>query len=331
MAAALAALGVVASACGESPPKQPAVEDLLGPLDQARHDSALAAAAAAAVGLAPQIAAALTVVATQRAAHARALSTEIFRAAGKLTSSSSETTQPEPQPHPGGRAPTATAAGVRRDRRAAASAESASRLVATSSGYRAGLLGSIAASCTASYTVALGGSAVPDDHDPRLAKDADNAALCDALAVEHSTIYGYGIVSALSPPGVNNLVVDALIQHRQRRDDVIAMLAARKVTAPVAAAGYQLPMLVGSARRCGAPGRADGERRRDGVARRDRARRDGGRPRVRLDGPDPERGAGRPVEPGAGRLAHHDELSRAATSSATGAAIASAAQPVEAR
>src|SRR5262249_7539834 len=35
-------------------------------------------------------------------------------------------------------------------------------------------------------------------------KDADNAALCDALAVEHSTIYGYGVVSALSPPGVNN-------------------------------------------------------------------------------------------------------------------------------
>ena len=33
-------------------------------------------------------------------------------------------------------------------------------------------------------------------------KDADNAALCDALSVEHSTIYGYGIVSALSPPGV---------------------------------------------------------------------------------------------------------------------------------
>lgn len=77
-------------------------------------------------------------------------------------------------------------------------------------------------------------------------KDADNAALCDALSIEHSTIYGYGIVSALSPPGVNNLVVEALLQHRQRRDDVIAMLSARKVTAPVAAPGYQLPMLVGS-------------------------------------------------------------------------------------
>jgi aspartate/methionine/tyrosine aminotransferase len=77
-------------------------------------------------------------------------------------------------------------------------------------------------------------------------KDADNAALCDALTVEHSTIYGYGIVSALTPPSVNDLVVEALDQHRQRRDDVIAMLSARKVNAPVAAAGYQLPMLVAS-------------------------------------------------------------------------------------
>ncbi|CDM75964.1 ferritin-like domain-containing protein [Mycobacterium marinum] len=78
-------------------------------------------------------------------------------------------------------------------------------------------------------------------------KDGDTAALCDALAVEHATIYGYGIVSALSPPSVNDLVVEALNQHRQRRDDVIAMLTSRKVTAPVAAAGYQLPNVVSSA------------------------------------------------------------------------------------
>jgi hypothetical protein len=41
------------------------------------------------------------------------------------------------------------------------SAASASHLAMTSSGYRAGLLGSIAAACTASYSVALvfGGSA----------------------------------------------------------------------------------------------------------------------------------------------------------------------------
>ena len=149
--AALAALGVVLSACGKPPPKPPAVEDLLGPLDQARRDSALAGAAAAAVGNPPQIAAALTVVATQRAAHARALSTEISRAAGKFTSSSSETTSPSPT-EPGAPPPPPLADVVNSLR---ASAESASRLVATSSGYRAGLLGSIAASCTASYAVAL--------------------------------------------------------------------------------------------------------------------------------------------------------------------------------
>jgi hypothetical protein len=151
--AALAALGVVGSACGKSTPKPPAVEDLLGPLDQARKDSALAGAAAAAVGNPPQVAAALTVVATQRAAHAQALSTEINRAAGKLTSSSSETVSLSPAPATGPPPPPPPIPDVINSLRA--SAESASRLVATSSGYRAGLLASIAASCTASYSVAL--------------------------------------------------------------------------------------------------------------------------------------------------------------------------------
>ena len=107
-------------------------------------------------------------------------------------------------------------------------------------------------------------------------KDADNAALCDALAIEHSTIYGYGIVSALSPPSVNDMVVEALDQHRQRRDDVIAMLAARKVNAP--GRRRRLPAADAGGQRGGrgAAGGADGERRRDRVARRHRARRDGG-------------------------------------------------------
>jgi len=154
-AAALAALGVVASACGEPPPKPPPVENLLGPLDQARKDSALAGAAATAIGTTPQIAAALTVVATQRAAHARALSTEISRAAGKLTSSSSETTSPSPSPaQPAGPPPPPPPVSDVIDS-LRASADSAGRLVATESGYRAGLLASIAASCTASYQVAL--------------------------------------------------------------------------------------------------------------------------------------------------------------------------------
>jgi hypothetical protein len=151
--AALAVLGLVGSACGESPPKPPPVEDLLGPLDQARKDSVLAGAAAAAIGNPPQIAAALTVVATQRADHARALSTEISRAAGKLTSSSSETTSSGPAAPAGPPPPPPPTSDVINSLRA--SAESASRLAATSPGYRAGLLASIAASCTASYMVAL--------------------------------------------------------------------------------------------------------------------------------------------------------------------------------
>lgn len=153
--AALAALGVVASACGEPPSKPAAVEDLYGPLDQARHDSALAGAAAAAAGTPPQMAAALSVVATQRAAHARALSTEIWRASAKLGATST-TSSVTASPSPAGEAPPPSPpllSDVVESLRT--SAENASRLVATSSGYRAGLLASIAASCTASYSVAL--------------------------------------------------------------------------------------------------------------------------------------------------------------------------------
>ncbi|OBJ60511.1 hypothetical protein [Mycobacterium asiaticum] len=154
--AALAALGVVATACGEPAPKPPSVEELLGPLEQARRDSALATAAAGAIGSPPQVAAALSVVASQRAAHARALATEVSRAAGKLVSSTSETsssttttsTDPEAPPPP----PPPVSEVIDSLRK---SAEDANRLVATMSGYRAGLLASIVASCTASYEVAL--------------------------------------------------------------------------------------------------------------------------------------------------------------------------------
>lgn len=155
--AALAALGVVVSACGESPPKRPAVEELRALWEQARHDSALASAAAGAIGNPPQIAAALTVVANQRAAHARALATEIARAAGKLVSATSETSSSspspsatEPQAPPPPPPPLSDVVDSLRQ-----SAEDANRLVTTTEGYRAGLLASIAASCTASYQVAL--------------------------------------------------------------------------------------------------------------------------------------------------------------------------------
>lgn len=68
-----------------------------------------------------------------------------------------------------------------------------------------------------------------------------HGALCAALAVEHGVIYGYGLVSAYAAPELNALVAATIHQHRGRRDRVIALLAGRSVTAPVAAAGYRLP------------------------------------------------------------------------------------------
>lgn len=82
-------------------------------------------------------------------------------------------------------------------------------------------------------------SAEPHGHETPY----DNA-LCAALSNEHAVIYGYGIVSAHCAPAVSDMVTSALSQHRERRDQVIGMLAGRSVTAPVAAAGYQLPMPV---------------------------------------------------------------------------------------
>ena len=72
----------------------------------------------------------------------------------------------------------------------------------------------------------------------------DDAALADAISTEHATIYGYGFVSAHVTPGLNELVSDSLAEHRARRDAAVAMLAARSVTPPIAAVGYQLPIAV---------------------------------------------------------------------------------------
>jgi hypothetical protein len=143
-AAALSAIGATASACG-SPAPQP--EELAPQLDLARRDSQMAGAAATAAG--PFYGPLLNVVADERAAHAKALSQEIARAAGETTTSlhaAAPTTSGSAAPPP---SRTDVMAALRE------SADSAAKLAANLSGYRAGLLGSIAASCTASVTVPL--------------------------------------------------------------------------------------------------------------------------------------------------------------------------------
>jgi hypothetical protein len=81
---------------------------------------------------------------------------------------------------------------------------------------------------------------------PGRPSDAADGALFDAIATEHATIYGYGLVSAHATPDVNGLVSSALAEHRDRRETAIAMIAAKSVEPPLPAAGYQLPIEVGN-------------------------------------------------------------------------------------
>lgn len=86
--------------------------------------------------------------------------------------------------------------------------------------------------------------------EPAPGGDADRpsdpaaAALYDALAGEHATIWGYGIVSAHSTPDDNWLVSEAIAGHRDQREALLHMLAAQQVQPPLAAPGYQLPSVV---------------------------------------------------------------------------------------
>ncbi|MFZ4373229.1 MAG: hypothetical protein ACOYO2_08345 [Mycobacterium sp.] len=147
---ALALVGTAAAACGSSGPPEP--DPLEAELAAARADSELAAAAAK-VGP-PALAPALIEVSAERARHATALIEELSRAAGKPTptpgaetTSASATAQSTP-PAPPPRLQDVVAA-LRR------SGENAAKLAPTLSGYRAGLLGSIAAACTTAWTVGL--------------------------------------------------------------------------------------------------------------------------------------------------------------------------------
>ncbi|MEO3757411.1 ferritin-like domain-containing protein [Mycobacterium sp. B14F4] len=79
---------------------------------------------------------------------------------------------------------------------------------------------------------------------PARPPNAADGALFDAVATEHATIYGYGIVSAHSTPDDNDLVAKAMAEHRERREAGLAMLGDRSIEGPLPAAGYQLPMKV---------------------------------------------------------------------------------------
>jgi hypothetical protein len=143
-AAALTLLGVSAAACG-SPPPPPEADELSAQIDRARADSQLATDVAKnARGVLAQT---LTTVAAERNAHAQALTDELTRVLGtQAPTTTTATTTAAPVTPPTVR----DVVGALRQ-----SAESATGLAADFSGYRAGLMASIAAACTAAYQVAL--------------------------------------------------------------------------------------------------------------------------------------------------------------------------------
>ncbi|MEV0669686.1 hypothetical protein [Mycobacterium sp. NPDC050441] len=155
-AAALALLGATA-ACSTTT-SQPDVDDLTAQWDRARADSALAADAAAAQPPQAPVTRALNAVTTDRTAHAKALSDELTRMTGTAPANAATSTKSTAKAAPG--AGTNTSAPSVDDvvNALKESADRAAGLARRLSGYRAGLLGSIAASCTAGYTVALGGA-----------------------------------------------------------------------------------------------------------------------------------------------------------------------------
>lgn len=137
----LAAVGLAASACGFGDSDGP--DPLLAQLDLARSDAALASSAATAT--APPLAEALTQLAADRTSHAEALHAELSRS-GHAPATPTSTTNAV-SAAPASRADVLAA--LKR------STESATKTAITESGYRAGLLGSIAASCAAWEAVGL--------------------------------------------------------------------------------------------------------------------------------------------------------------------------------
>lgn len=149
-AAALAALGVTVAGCGDQPPP-PDLDDLTTALDRARSDSRLADDVAATTR--GRLADALTGIAAQRSAHAEALAEEIVRMTGRAAPT---TSGPTATTTTTASVPAPTAEDVIGALRT--SADSATNAAGALSGYRAGLLASIAAACTAAYTVTLAGA-----------------------------------------------------------------------------------------------------------------------------------------------------------------------------
>ena len=76
---------------------------------------------------------------------------------------------------------------------------------------------------------------------------AEDAALQEALAAAHTAVWGYGVVGAALPVEARAPVAGAEEAHRDLRDELAALLTARRVSPVAAEAAYALPFPVLSA------------------------------------------------------------------------------------
>ena len=74
-----------------------------------------------------------------------------------------------------------------------------------------------------------------------LTERTENTALREALAAEHTAIWGYGVVGAALGPKGRAPAAAAEAAHRDVRDRVTALLAGRKAEPVEAKAAYALP------------------------------------------------------------------------------------------
>src|SRR4051794_29456039 len=83
--------------------------------------------------------------------------------------------------------------------------------------------------------------------DDAVTTGTETAALRDALAAEHTAVWGYGVVGAALSPDVRGPAGVSEAAHRDVRDEVTALLDERKADPVPAKAAYALPFPVLSA------------------------------------------------------------------------------------
>jgi hypothetical protein len=84
-----------------------------------------------------------------------------------------------------------------------------------------------------------------DDKGPgALDESTENAALGNALAAEHAAVWGYGVVGAALGGDARQQAAGAESAHRDVRDQVGALLAAREADVVDAEGAYALPFPV---------------------------------------------------------------------------------------